>query len=287
MPRPARSRARTGFLQQVSRRLGDEPMDRFPFSVPAIRTLDTLDLSAPVTLFVGENGSGKSTLLEALAIAAQLPTAGTHESWADPTLVAQRQLADALRLGWTRKTRRGLFLRAEDFFGYAKRMEGMAQELSTEIEAIHDAYAERSHQARVLATVPARASLDAVRTQYGDGLDARSHGQAFLAFLSARLNGPGLYLLDEPESPLSPQNQLGLVALVHDAVRDGAQCIIATHSPILLAYPGARLYAFDEGPIRPVHWDELDQVRMLREFLHDPRRYIDRVCGTSLELDLA
>jgi predicted ATPase len=286
MPRRARSRPATTVLQQVARRLGDEPLDRFPFSVPAIRTLDTLDVSAPVTLFVGENGSGKSTLLEAIAIAAQLPTAGSHESWADPTLAAQRVLADALRLGWTRKTRRGLFLRAEDFFGYAKRMEGMARELSVELTTIEEDYAGRSHQARVLATVPTRTSLDAVRTAYGDGLDARSHGQAFLAFLSARLNGSGLYLLDEPESPLSPQNQLGLVALLHDAVAQGAQCIIATHSPIVLAYPDARLYAFDEGPIREVRWDDLEPVRLLRDFLHDPRRYIEQVCGTGLELDL-
>jgi predicted ATPase len=286
MPRAARSRTPATFLQSVALRARADESGRFPFNVPAIRSLTTLDLASPVTFFVGENGSGKSTLLEAIAIASQVPAAGSHESWADPTLAAQRALAGALRLSWSRRTRRGLFLRAEDFFGYAKRMDELSGQMARELEAIAEAYADRSAHARTLASGPANASLAAVRNSYGDGLDARSHGQAFLTFLGARLSGPGLYLLDEPETPLSPQNQLALLAHLHAAVEDGAQFIIATHSPIVLAYPKARIYAFDEDPVMEVAYDALDHVRLTRDFLRDPARYLARICGPAMELDL-
>jgi predicted ATPase len=116
------------FLRTVQRRAGAEG-ERFPFTVPAIRSLETLDLSAPVTFLVGENGSGKSTLLEAIAAAAGLPAVGSEDVETDRTLAGQRLLGDALRLVWNRRAQRGFFLRAEDFFGYTKRLAVLRSEL--------------------------------------------------------------------------------------------------------------------------------------------------------------
>jgi predicted ATPase len=261
------------FLRTVRRRSGGDE-GRFPFSVPAIRSLEALDLPGPVTFFVGENGSGKSTVLEAIAAAARLPTIGSDDVQDDGTLAAQRELADALQLVWSRRTTRGFFLRAEDFFGYTKRLAVMRTELQARIAEIEVEYADRSLYAKGLAAGPVRASLGALETRYGVNLDANSHGQSFLHLFRSRFVPGGLYLLDEPEAPLSPQSQLGLMAMIADMVAEDAQFVIATHSPLLLAYPGARIVSFDEVPVKTVEYGELESVRLVREFLAAPERYL-------------
>jgi predicted ATPase len=261
------------FLGEVRRReAGDDT--RFPFSVPVIRTLAGLRFDSPVTFFVGENGSGKSTLLEAIAAAARLPAVGSADVDADATLDAQRELAGALQLVWSRKTSRGFFLRAEDFFGFAKRVSAMRGELLARIAELEVEYADRSAYAKGLAMGPAHASLADMERRYGVDLDANSHGQSFLRLFQSRFVPDGLYLLDEPEAPLSPQSQLGLLAMIQDMLVDGAQFIIATHSPILLAFPGATIYSFDRAPAAPVPYDELEHVVLTREFLNAPERYL-------------
>jgi predicted ATPase len=242
--------------------------------VPAIRSLESLDLSVTVTFFVGENGSGKSTVLEAIAAAARLPTVGSDDVVADGTLSAQRELADALQLVWSRRTKRGFFLRAEDFFGFTKRLAVMRAELLGRIAEIEVEYADRSAYAKGLASGPVRASLGALESRYGVDLDANSHGQSFLHLFRSRFVPGGLYLLDEPEAPLSPQSQLGLMAMIADMVAEDAQFVIATHSPILLAYPGAKIVSFDEIPVRLVEYSELESVRLVRDFLAAPERYV-------------
>jgi predicted ATPase len=251
---------------------GDEA--RFPFSVPAIRTLESLELTGAVTFFVGENGSGKSTLLEAIAAAARLPVVGSADLDADVTLDAQRGLGDALRLVWSRRTSRGFFLRAEDFFGFAKRLSAMRSELQARLAEIEVEYADRSAWARGLAAGPVRNSLGEMERRYGIDLDANSHGQSFLRLFQSRFVPGGLYLLDEPEAPLSPQSQLGLMAMMAEMVAQDAQFIVATHSPILLAFPGATIYSFDRSPVGAVAYDELEHVVLTREFLAAPERYL-------------
>jgi predicted ATPase len=261
------------FLREVRRReAGDDT--RFPFSVPVIRTLAGLRFDSPVTFFVGENGSGKSTLLEAIAAAARLPAIGSADLDADATLDAQRELAGSLRLVWSRKTPRGFFLRAEDFFGFTKRLAVMRSELLARVAHLEVEYVDRSNYAKGLAMGPARASLADMERRYGLDLDANSHGQSFLRLFRSRFVPDGLYLLDEPEAPLSPQSQLGLMAMMQDMLADGAQFIIATHSPILLAFPGATIYSFDQAPAAAVPYDELDHVVLTREFLKAPERYL-------------
>lgn len=249
--------------------------DGFPFNVPAIRSLDTLDLDAPVVCFVGENGSGKSTLLEAIAIAANLPAAGSiDQTRRDPTLQEQGVLARALKLAWRLRTNRGLFLRAEDFFGFQRLLKRERAELEDTLERLEVEYGDRSAHAKALAMGPIKASLADMDRRYGADPDARSHGEAYLNFFQQRLVPHGLFLLDEPEAALSPQRQLALLAMTFDLVAEGAQFVIATHSPILLAFPHARIYSFDEAPITEVPWEQTEHVRLTRDFLANPERYL-------------
>ena len=262
------------FLRDLRLRPGDRDERRFPFSVPTIRTLEVLRTDAPVTFFVGENGSGKSTLLEAIAMAARLPAVGSADLARDESLGEQRYLAYALKLTWSRHTARGFFLRAEDFFGFTKRISAMRSELQAQLAEIEREYADRSDHARALATLPARRSLAELEEMYGVDLDANSHGQSFLKLFGSRFVPGGLYLLDEPEAPLSPQSQLALLMMMQEMVAQQAQFIIATHSPMLLAFPGARIYSFDSTPVQEVAFEELDHVVLMREFLNGPERYL-------------
>ena len=259
-------------MTSVSCSAGSE--DGFPFSVPAVASLETLDLDAPVSVFVGENGSGKSTVMEALAIACELPAVGSARPVADPTLERQRALARRLRLTWRNRVRRGFFLRAEDFFGFQKRLAAQRAEHQAEIERIDVELGESSEYARRLAKGPHRSSISEIEHRYGRDPDARSHGEAFLNLFQARLAPRGLFLLDEPEAALSPQSQLGFVAMIRDAVGLGGQFVIATHSPILMAIPGARIYSFDDGAITRASYDDLSSVTLMRDFLQAPERYL-------------
>ena len=264
-------------LASVSRR-GDAD-EAFPFTVPAIRTLERLALTRPVTFFVGENGSGKSTLLEGIATAARLPTVGSAEVQQDDWLEAQRRLGKALRLSWTKRTHSGFFLRAEDFFGFLKRMARLRAELLIErVEAARQYKTDgRSEVALGLKLGPLQASLAELEKRYGAELDANSHGESFLKLFQSRFVPGGLYLMDEPEAPLSPQSQLALLAMIGDMVSQDGQFIIATHSPMLLAFPDAQIYSFDQTPVEVVAYDDLDHVRITREFLNAPQRYLNQI----------
>ena len=246
----------------------------FPFSVPAIRSLSALRLDRPVTFFVGENGSGKSTLLEGIAAAVGLPAIGSDSVRDDASLAAQRALGSRMRLAWTRRTHRGFFLRAEDFFGFTKYLARLRAELRARLQEIEVEYEGRSAYARGLAIGPTSASLAELEHRYGIDLDASSHGESFLRLFQSRFVPGGLYLLDEPEAPLSPQSQLGLMAMLKEMVAEDAQFIIATHSPMLLAYPEATIITFDQRPPRRVAYEELEHVRLTRDFLNAPEAFL-------------
>jgi predicted ATPase len=200
----------------------------FPFSVPQIRTLPTLDMDVPVTFFVGENGAGNSMLLEGIA---------------------------------------------EDFFG---RIKWLARN-----------EARRVREQREVATGP-RANAPAAEPResshpderaigfFLQEFDSRSHGDSLMDLFAHRIKPGGLYLLDEPEAALSPKRQIALIDLLERTSRAGAQFIIATHSPILLACPGARIHSFDETPIAQVAYEDLEHVSITRNFLNDPDRFIER-----------
>jgi predicted ATPase len=242
---------------------------RFPFSVPAVRTLPTLDLGTQVTMFVGENGSGKSTLLEGLAAAAELRSFGASSIAADDTLTPQRALGASLRLSWSRRSRKGFFLRAEDFFGYLKEQARTDARIAREwLESPGEEPALDSNARHVDERNAAR---------YLAQHDARSHGESFIDLFAKRFESNGLYLLDEPEAPLSPMRQLTLLSLIMEFARRDAQFVIATHSPILLACPEARIYSFDRTPIAEVSYRELEHVNVMRDFLNNPEQYLRRL----------
>jgi predicted ATPase len=244
--------------------------DPFPWSLPLIGNLQPVRFGASVTFFVGENGSGKSTLLEGIAVAAGATALGGADFDRDPTLAAARELASGLTLVRDGRPRVKLFLRAEDVFGYTQRL---AREMAELKETAAGFAGTRAHgyiaaQRRTLAN------------RYGEEPDARSHGETFLALLQARLVPAGLYFLDEPETPLSPVRVLGLLAILSDAVAAGSQFVVATHSPILMALPRAEILHFENGAISRVAYDDVEHVRVTRDFLNAPQRYLGR-----LELD--
>ena len=248
--------------------------DIFPFNVPVIRALNEIEFHAPVAFFVGENGSGKSTLMEAIACAIGSVTVGSESVNTDPSLAQIRRLANYLRLAWTKRTHKGFFLRAEDFFGYAKQITQTRQELESELSNVDSEYVGRSQLAKDLAKLPYRNEAGALQRRYGDGLDARSHGEGFLALFQSRFVPGGLYLLDEPEAPLSPLRQLAFLSALKQMTAQDSQFIIATHSPIILAFPEAQILSFENGEIRKVQYTELEHVTLTRAFLNDPDPYL-------------
>jgi predicted ATPase len=214
-------------------------------------------------------------MLEGIAAAAALPTVGASEIADDETLAAQRRLGASFKLSWEKRTHRGFFLRAEDFFGFTRRVTQMRRDLNHRLKQIDDEF--KNSQGRGLAAMPVNRELADLTARYGVDLDARSHGEGFLKLFEARLAPKGVYLLDEPEAALSPQNQLVMLAIFKEMIALDCQFIVATHSPMLLAYTGARIYNFDVDPIAEVKWEDLEHVSLTRAFLENPRRFLDRM----------
>ena len=216
--------------------------DAYPFNLPAVRTLETLPLHRAVTFIVGENGSDKSTLLEALAVAAGFNAEGGSRNFNFHTRASHSELHRYLRLARSQKRpRTGFFLRAESYFNVA-----------TEIE-------------RLDAIDPGL-----LQAYGGKSLHEQSHGESFIALLKNRFTGHGLYFLDEPEAALSPTRQMAALVRIHDLVREGAQFIIATHSPILMAYPDATILGVTPEGVAPVRYKETEHYTITRRFLNDP-----------------
>lgn len=249
--------------------------DVFPYIVPAIKTLEEVHFEAPVTFFVGENGSGKSTLLEALACAAGSTTVGSESVQTDRSLAAVRSFAKNLRLAWSKKTGKGFFLRSEDFIGYAKKMVQTREELESDLRQVEVDYAQRSETARAFARLAYLNELGAMKREYGGrDLEAHSHGESFLALFKARFMEGGLYLLDEPETPLSAMRQLSFLVLLNSMVKQKAQFIIATHSPIIMAFPGAVILNFDGQRVERMAFEDVEHVRVTKSFLDNPGRFL-------------
>lgn len=223
--------------------------DAYPFNLPAVRSWETLQLHEKVTFLVGENGSGKSTLIEAIAIAAGFNAEGGSKNFNFNTAEAHSDLYQFLRLAKSpRRARDGFFLRAESYFNVASNIDELDREgMGPPIIASYG----------------------------GVSLHEQSHGESFLALMNNRFGGKGFYILDEPEAALSPQRQLTFLSRLHHLVRDDSQFIIATHSPIILAYPDAWIYQMtDSGPERTV-WDATEHVDLTRQFLNNPDMFLE------------
>lgn len=228
------------FLSHVELREDRIVDGKYPFTIPSIMRGLPLNLSTPVTFLVGENGSGKSTLLEALAWALGFSDQGGDRSNAYAEDADGHALGRALALGWRKRVSGGFFLRAETFFNYARHLEDLGSSFQ-----LYD----------------------------GVPLNQRSHGEAFLALFQNRFED-GTYLLDEPEAALSPSRQLTFLSVLHDLAQSrAAQLIIATHSPILLTLPGARVLRCDSTGIEEVDYRDTEHFQLTKDFLNAPERY--------------
>jgi predicted ATPase len=262
------------YLSAIERK-SDVDQAEFPWSLPVFRWLDRLEFKASITFLVGENGSGKSTLLEGLAAGMQAQAAGSADIEQDRSLAAARRFASAYRFSRRQHTSRRMFVRAEDVFGFVHRVDQSMRDLS----ALEDHFEEtiKGDYGRQLAKGAAAGQRRALEASYGENPDGRSHGETFLNLLQKRLVPDGLYFLDEPEAPLSPLRVLSLISLLKTLVEDGAQLIIATHSPILMAFPGAEILLFEGDRLVSTPYDEVDHVRLTKAFLNDPEGFIRRL----------
>jgi predicted ATPase len=261
-------------LQAISAKPSAKSREVFPFNLPLIKNLSEIEFRSPVTFFVGENGSGKSTLLEAIAAGVNSTAIGGDDLQRDETLDHARSLAKHLKFVWKQKKHRGFFLRAEDFFNFARRLKAMQKEL----KEIADGYDRQfTGYALGLAKGSVLGQRRALIERYGEDLDANSHGESFLKLFQARFVPGGLYLMDEPEAPLSPQRQLALLSMLKEMVEENAQFVIATHSPILMAFPEATIYSFDNHPPKEIAYDDVEHVSLTRAFLNNPSLFLRRL----------
>ena len=214
--------------------------DSYPFNLSAVRDLERLEFNSAVTFLVGENGAGKSTLLEAIAVAWGFNAEGGSKNFRFQTRASHSELHRCLRLArGSHRPKDGYFLRAESFYNLATQVEELGV------------------------------------TGYGQvSLHEQSHGESFWSLFMERFRGNGLYLLDEPEAALSPSRQLSMLVRLHDLIRAGSQLIIATHSPILLAYPDAHILQFSEAGLKAVRYQDTEHFLLTRRFLENPGRML-------------
>lgn len=223
------------------RREDVEDWETFPFLLPAVRDLEYLKLHPQVTFLIGENGTGKSTLIEAIAGAMGMNPEGGGRNNQFATKDTHTNLADYLSPHkGANRPRDTFFMRAESMYNFASYLE----------------------------------ELNWFAPYGGKSLHVQSHGEAFLALLKNRFGPNGFYILDEPESELSPMRQLGMLRILHDRVKEGAQFLIATHSPIIMAYPNASIYSLDDGTPKLVVYEDVEHVQVTRSFLNKPERFL-------------
>jgi predicted ATPase len=234
-------RSQEGFIRSLRLQRDKVPsFTSYPFSIPAVAGLDELPLDGRVTVLVGENGSGKSTLIEAIALAARFGPEGGTRNIRVATQSSESELHRFLLLvRGARREKAGFFLRAESLFNVATQVDNLGL------------------------------------GQYGwESLHQKSHGEAFLWLLQNRFRPNGLYVLDEPEAALSPQRQLSALAIMNHLVENGSQFIMATHSPILMAYPGALIYRLDSSGIAQTRFEETEHYTVTRSFLQQPESFL-------------
>jgi predicted ATPase len=231
-----------------------ELQSAYAAELPAIKALQKLDLHPHVTFFIGENGSGKSTLLEAIAVADGFNAEGGTRSFNFTSRDSHADLYKWIRLGRSPRGKRrsdGFFLRAESFYNVATKIEKLG--------------------------------LVSDRSPYGaTSYHAQSHGESFIDLMTNRLRGDGLYLLDEPEAALSPQRQLAFLVAMHELVERESQFIIATHSPIIMAYPNATIYEFTADGIRRVDYRDTEHYRVTHAFLNRPEQTLRRLLSDEI-----
>lgn len=228
--------------------------DRYPFNLDAVRELDEVEFHPKVTYFVGENGAGKSTLIEAIAVALGFNPEGGTINFSFETAQTHSELHNYIRtVRGAQRPKDGFFFRAESYFNVATYLDELDREPG-------------------LGASP-------IGSYGGKSLHEQSHGESFFATFLHRFGGKGLYVMDEPEAALSPSRQLAMLARMHELVQDNSQFIIATHSPILMAYPDAWIYRLTEDGLERTTWEETDHYVITSQFLNNPGRMLRELFG--------
>ncbi len=237
------------FLREISLKTHDPNVLGYAAKIPAVQRLSRLPLQSQATFFIGENGSGKSTLLEAVAVAAGFNPEGGSINFSFSTADTHAPLWQAIKLvRGIRRPRTGFFLRAESFYNVASYIDELDK-------------------------IPGKAPL--IKSSYGGkSLHSQSHGESFMALCLNRFSAGGLYILDEPEAALSPQNQLALLCRIHSLAQMGSQFLIATHSPLLMALPDADIYTVNENGLELTPYEQTGHYQLTRSFLENPKRML-------------
>ena len=228
---------------------------KYPFNIPALNCAKSIDMDHNVVFFIGENGTGKSTLLEAIAFKCGFGSKGGSRNNVFEEDDNTAKLASIMTLSWLPKINRGFFMRAETFFDFAGYIDELAKETGTS---------------------------EAYEPYGGKSLNEQSHGEAFLSLFNNRFNSKGIYILDEPEAALSPQRQLAFLNIIWQLEQEGiAQFIVATHSPILMAYPNAKIYSFDNDRFKQVEYEETDHYQLTKAFLNNREKFFRNIFDNS------
>lgn len=224
----------------------------YPFTIPVVHKLETIELHPKVTFLIGENGSGKSTLLEAIAVAYGLNAEGGSHNQIFSTRDTHSQLHDHLTLvKGVMRPKDKYFLRAESYYNVATQIDDLDSEPS---------------------------SCPPIKNHYGGtSLHEQSHGESFFALFQNRLFGDGLYILDEPEAALSPRRQMSMLARMHELIEKHSQFIIATHSPILLSYPHAKIIECNESGYEEKTYEETECYKLYQTFIDNPERMLNHL----------
>jgi predicted ATPase len=226
--------------------------EAYPFCLPLLRDDFELGFDRAITIIVGENGTGKSTLLEGIAVLAGFDEAGGAKGYrpvdhSEALEVTGGALSGALRASWLPKINNGWFFRAESFFSVARYMDRVNNE-----------------------------NIPGVRSGTPPDFLSHSHGEGFLRFFDERCQRQGIFIFDEPESALSPSRQIAFLKLMRRMEDIGhCQIIMATHSPMLMAYPNATLLRLTKYGLEPVTVKETDHYKVMREFCEDPKGFVD------------
>jgi len=247
------------YIEKISKKRNVEfDNSVYPFNIPAIKNFSEIKLNQPVTFIIGENGIGKSTLLEAIAIHSGFNPEGGSKNFLFNTRETHSCLSDYLTISRSyRKKRDGYFLRAESFYNLASEIERLDEEPGFG---------------------------PPITPSYGGvSLHKQSHGESFFSLFFHRLGGDGLYIFDEPEAALSPMRQLAMLSRVHELVKLDSQFIIATHSPILMAYPYAEIYEVSETGIAKVNYQDTEHYRISKYFLNNTDRMLSELLALSID----
>lgn len=229
-------------IQRISLEREEVPsFDIYPFNIDIIKNLHEIKLTSPVTFLVGENGVGKSTLIEAIAVALDLPSEGGTQNFLYGTKNTTSSLSNYLRIPEYNKAKTKFFLRAESFYNFSTEIDRLVEE---------DGYVK-------------------LYSYYGGSLHTCSHGESFIQLIQNKFTDHGLYILDEPEAALSPQRQLTLMYLIDELVKEGSQFIIATHSPILLAYRDGIILDLNNN-LNIVKYKDTEIYKLYKTFISDP-----------------